>query len=271
MLFFRSVVLVACLMVVSGCGVFRGIPSHGGGKRFDEEQRVVSGAIRQAVAQMDLQDIAGKRVRIEPANMAHSGGASIRFPGPETANIWAELRSNSYRNDLSQPGRQDYDAESSGTGASMTYRLNEYYSPHGSYTNEDLTYLLATLDMKARHDGLMLAGSPEVILYVLVDVLGTNRSRQNLPFNTRDRLAATCELTYYAQDAKTGELIFRTRRASAGALYQELRTLGSTHLNIQRGAYPTEPTAMQLDDTSAATSQPVDPANHIDPNSAATE
>ena len=33
--------LLCALLSAGGCGVFRGIPTHGGGKRFDEEQRVV--------------------------------------------------------------------------------------------------------------------------------------------------------------------------------------------------------------------------------------
>ena len=36
--------MIGVLALGPGCGTFRGLPSHGGGKRFDEEQRVVAGA-----------------------------------------------------------------------------------------------------------------------------------------------------------------------------------------------------------------------------------
>ena len=52
-------VLPVLLVASSGC-VFRDIPSHGGGKRFDEEQRMVAKAIRQAVADMDLSELHGQ-------------------------------------------------------------------------------------------------------------------------------------------------------------------------------------------------------------------
>ena len=42
--------LVLFALVASGCGEMRPVPSHGGGKRFDEEQRAVSSAVETAVA-----------------------------------------------------------------------------------------------------------------------------------------------------------------------------------------------------------------------------
>src|SRR5213075_3294675 len=60
---FALIALVASQLV--GCGDFRGIPTHGGGKRFDEEQRIVAGAIRQTLADLELRELAGKKVHIE--------------------------------------------------------------------------------------------------------------------------------------------------------------------------------------------------------------
>src|SRR3954452_15661818 len=75
-----AVVVFTCA-VAGGCGDFRGIPSHGGGKRFDEEQRVVAGAIRQTLADFDLRELAGKKVQISIECIANDGGGVVTFPG----------------------------------------------------------------------------------------------------------------------------------------------------------------------------------------------
>src|SRR5437773_1009115 len=67
--------------LLTGCGDFRGIPSHGGGKRFDEEQRVVAGTIRQTLADMDLHELTGKKVQIAVESISQDGGAMVSFPG----------------------------------------------------------------------------------------------------------------------------------------------------------------------------------------------
>src|SRR3954468_23847654 len=76
-----AIVVLACALAAGGCGDFRGIPTHGGGKRFDEEQRVVAGAIRRTLADMDLTDLAGKKVTILLDCISQDGGGYITFPG----------------------------------------------------------------------------------------------------------------------------------------------------------------------------------------------
>src|SRR3954449_3683232 len=75
-----AVVVFTCALL-PGCGDFRGIPSHGGGKRFDEEQRVVAGAIRQTLADMEFKELAGKKVQINVEAIATDGGGNVVFPG----------------------------------------------------------------------------------------------------------------------------------------------------------------------------------------------
>jgi hypothetical protein len=92
-----------------------------------------------------------------------------------------------------------------------------------------LAYLRSALTMKAQHCGVNIVGAnPDCVLYVLVDVLGTNRSRNDSFLFWTDRLVASCEMTYYAQDAKTGQLIFRARHASADGEYLERSIIGLT-------------------------------------------
>src|SRR3982750_2553790 len=71
---------------VVGCGDFRGIPSHGGGKRFDEEQRVVAGAIRTTLADMDLKELENKKVAISVECISQDGAATVSFPGINNLN-----------------------------------------------------------------------------------------------------------------------------------------------------------------------------------------
>ena len=57
-----SVVFAVILAMATGC-TFQGIPAHGGGKRFDEEQNIVSKSVIDTVKQIDVSILEGKRVR----------------------------------------------------------------------------------------------------------------------------------------------------------------------------------------------------------------
>lgn len=67
-------VLVASL---SACGTLTGIPSHGGGKRFAIEQRLVSASIRSTLMDIDVSALRGQRVAIIYDIVADEGGGSI--------------------------------------------------------------------------------------------------------------------------------------------------------------------------------------------------
>src|SRR5437867_3315932 len=69
--------LCLCLSMFAGCGAWRGIPTHGGGKRFDEEQRIVAGAIRRTLADMELTELSGKKVAISMECISQDGGGVI--------------------------------------------------------------------------------------------------------------------------------------------------------------------------------------------------
>ena len=118
----------------------------------------------------------------------------------------------------------------------------------------DLAYLHASLEMKARHCGLILgAPDPEVVLYVLVDVLGTNRSHSDNVITTIETLLASCECTYYAQDAKSGKLLFEARRTASEATYKEVRHLAVQQATVSRKLERTAPTPLPIDDPQPTT------------------
>ena len=77
----RTSLLVALMassaLVLSGCGTLTGIPGHGGGKRFVEEQRLVSASIRGSLEAIDVSALRGKRVAMIFSIIADEGGGNI--------------------------------------------------------------------------------------------------------------------------------------------------------------------------------------------------
>jgi hypothetical protein len=257
--------LCLCMSMLAGCGAWRGIPTHGGGKRFDEEQRVVAGAIRRTLADMELTELLGKKVAISMECISQDGGGVISFPGINgvnagvsgsygTGNIVTLTPSN-------QPGGSSVlsDNNSSGAGgnAGVSYAPQVSYSPSVMSSLPDVSYFHAALEMKARHAGLnLVAAEPEAVLYVLVDVLGTNRSRTDAWVWNTETLQAACECTYYALDPKSGQLIFQARRASSEATYRETRHFGVMMPQIDRSIARTPPTPLPVDEPAKPSTQP---------------
>lgn len=71
------VVTVAIATLLAGCGTLTGIPSHGGGKRFAIEQRLVSTTIRGALKQIDLSVLQDQTVFIQLTAVNDQGGGNI--------------------------------------------------------------------------------------------------------------------------------------------------------------------------------------------------
>jgi hypothetical protein len=69
--------LLFLLLGLSGCGTLTGIPSHGGGKRFATEQRLVSASIRSALMDLDVSALQGKRAALVFDLIADEGAGSF--------------------------------------------------------------------------------------------------------------------------------------------------------------------------------------------------
>ncbi|MDP2932768.1 MAG: hypothetical protein Q8N81_01400, partial [bacterium] len=181
----RMATLLACIIAFSGCSTWRGIPSHGGGKRFDEEQRVVAGAIRQAISDMNVCELHGLKIMVAIDAMAQNGGGQLSLPGIDSVSA-------SY-SDIETDGRNSnvYDRKGWSAGASISTNVD--LRPTVFATDGDLKYFEAALSMKLRHSGVgLISKNPDGILYVLVDVLGTNRSRDDSLILWKDNLRGTC-------------------------------------------------------------------------------
>jgi hypothetical protein len=236
----KITILLICVMFFAGCSTWRGIPSHGGGKRFDEEQRVVAGAIRQAVADMNVAELRGLKIIVTIDAMAQNGGGQLNLPGLDSISAGYS--------DLETEGRSSniYDRKGWDAGASISTSTS--LRPTVFATDGDLKYFEAALNMKLLHSGVGFASkNPDCVLHVLVDVLGTNRSRDDSLICWEDKLRATCELTYYAVEPKSNDLFFSARRASAESTYFEKSFLFFNTYNTGRDLEPITPTYMPTD------------------------
>lgn len=73
-----SIILGICMCAaLAACGKLTGIPAHGGGKRFSEEQRLVASAIKLSIEQIDVTSLNGKNVAIVFGLIADEGGGNI--------------------------------------------------------------------------------------------------------------------------------------------------------------------------------------------------
>ncbi|MCE5340491.1 MAG: hypothetical protein LLF92_05110 [Planctomycetaceae bacterium] len=236
----KIAILLICVMFFAGCSTWRGIPSHGGGKRFDEEQRVVASSIRQAIADMNVSELTGMKINVVIDAMAQNGGGQLSLPGLDNISAgYSNTETDGTTNNIYS--RKGWDARGS-------ISTQTDFRPTVFATDGDLKYLESALNMKLLHSGIMFAAkNPDAVLYVLVDVLGTNRSRNDSFICWKDNLRATCELTYYAIEPKSSGMYFAARRASAESTYFEKSILLFNNYASGRSLNTITPTYMPVD------------------------
>ncbi len=250
------VILTVCLMTLlwtAGCNTYRLLPSHGGGKRFDEEQRAISSCIRNTIAQMDLKPLAGQKVNLAIVTVAQNGGASLTMPGIN--NISA-----SYNNNNSKYEAPYMIDSQEGFNASVNFNPNMSAWPTVFPTDQDQMYMESSLQMKLRlQQSQVPVPDPTFMLYVLVDVLGTNRSKTDSIIYSKEVLLATCELTYYIVDLRTGKTIDKAKRVGAQSGYSEAGWFGFVGADVARSTTDLEPIPMPTN----ANDLPVNSSNPI--------
>jgi len=193
--------VITASILITGCATFRPMPTHGGGKRFDEEQRVVSAAVRHAMTKMDLSKLRKRKVAIEVTSLATSGGSDT----------------------LEYPGLKALYAHTGANPLSLSYNLKPKILSKKNLTRQDIEYVEQTLVTQLRVEGYQVTSPEDADLYLvaLVDVLGTNHSRTDFGLGFRDRLAASYEMTYYVVDAKTQKLVSPAKSVGSLADYIE--------------------------------------------------
>jgi hypothetical protein len=205
---------------------------------------------------MDLNSLHGRRVQIVIESLSQDGGGYVlSWPGFQSAGVNGST--NSSESCFTSP---DSFTNGSGAGGYANFGGQVAYVNHSFGSSGDSNYLRASLEMKARLEDIKLvAADPEVLLYILVDVIGTNAAREDLIVYNRMSLRATCEATYYATDAKTGAVILPARRTGNAATYQERHYLAVGDGGISRTleAVPARPLSIAAATTRPATTQPV--------------
>lgn len=243
-------VWLAASLACGGCSQFRGIPTHGGGKRFDEEQRAVAAAVRRTIAAMDLSELSGQRVLLQVTNLVTSGSGTVDFPGPNYVNVGAGMSSQDYdthRETVEGVTDETRNAPTLYNG-SLNYRLSGSYRAANVSTEGDMAYFKAALDMKLRHDGVAIVNDkPDVVLSVLVDVLGINSSQRDYLLATDDELLASCEVTYFAQNVADGSLRFTARQTGSRSSYREQRIRLTTINHVTRDNVYAKPVFYAVD------------------------
>ena len=127
--FFRAFVIISLSAAVSACGTLTGIPSHGGGKRFVIEQRLVSTTIRGAIKQIDLTALRGKTVFLQITSINDQGAGNLvggrasaifALQGISESRPVTTVRNNFRVFDLSNSSRSTTNSSSSSNASSLT-------------------------------------------------------------------------------------------------------------------------------------------------------
>jgi hypothetical protein len=197
-------------LLLCSCTSFRGLPDHGGGKRFDEEQRMISSSIKATIGEINFSVLKGKKVKLIIDGMETSGGGRSSWSGFKHFNPSMNIRE-------AGPG-----TEFTSQNLPMGYTIDSSYTANNNLTSRDMKYLEFILKMRCYMEGVRLVpNGQDVDLLIAVDVLGTNRSRDDHLLFVRDHLHASTEITYCCVNAKTREPILGISSVGSQARYSE--------------------------------------------------
>jgi len=242
-----QVAMVALMLVLSSCSSSRGLPDHGGGKRFDEEQRLISSSIQTAIDAMDFSVLKGKKVKLVIDGVESSGGGRSTWPGIRHFSPSWNIRE-------AGPG-----VEFTTENYPLGYNVDASYTANNNLTSRDMKYLEFILKMRCQLEGIQLVpNNQDVNLLVAIDVMGTNRSRDDHILVVRDHLQASTEITYCCIDAKTRKVLLGKSKVGSEATYSEnwvrLTNIKGKSRELKQG----RPTSYQL-------TAPIEQVAHLEP------
>lgn len=227
----RWLCLSLALTILAGCGTWTPLPSHGGGRRFAVEQALVSAAARSAVSQLPLQDLRGQSVNVE-VHIIHDEGSGFITGGRPLA---SDFMSGSAS--IAQATARGSRTTSLTSGLSTTIRGNEYQN-NLYISTSDRAFLLSIIQSIFRRNNINIANDREetspgsnpptanILLEIIVDVFGINRSRSDFIITNAENLEAVTSLEYTISELRLGGAR-RSGRTSAQATYRENYVLWS--------------------------------------------
>ena len=174
------------------CGTYTPFPSHGGGKRFAVEQMLVSAVSKKAITDLPIDVIKGKKVLLETSVVYDEGGGFNNGGRP-------------YLNEVISGVYQDTKARATSTttttlGASVS-RGDRSYIKDLSLNNSDSRHFSNLLLTSLIRNNVLVnptqsEGEPEYMIEVIVDILGTVRSKTDWAITNSENLKAIISLEY---------------------------------------------------------------------------
>jgi hypothetical protein len=162
------------ILLLTGCA-FRGIPSHGGGKRFYPEQEIIARASRGVVDEIPWRNLQGKKATLWLYSLGDAGGGVSKGGGFDWGGAVGSFLGRS-----EQRGQTSVGSRSSVEGIII----------EGLVKN-----------------GIRFVDDPdeaEIDIYAMVDSFGTNRWRFDVVIYATENLSAQVKMHAFAVDRKLG-------------------------------------------------------------------
>lgn len=225
--------VVVGLLACAGCGRFRGIPGHGGGKRFFIEQELVAASARAAAKDINVSALKGRRCAVYITTMGDQGAGNIiggKYSWDSLLRGSYDISPTQYTDNKLPTGiafPQDSDVFTRGWGLSVGSGAEAVWP--GILRSEafinplDVMFLNAVIREAFALKGLVLVTPAEanVDIYVTVDAFGTCRDRFEMHVYNKEILKAKTSLSVTAFERMTRKVILRPTTTAFEGIYTE--------------------------------------------------
>ncbi|MEK8050156.1 hypothetical protein AACH10_07890 [Ideonella sp. DXS22W] len=207
-----------------GCGTFTALPAHGGGKRFAIEQALVSAAAKKVIGDLPLDTLRNRRILLETTVVNDEGGGAVNGGRPYLADALSHTV-----------------PHARGVTGFTALRNDNTYIKDASFNNSDGRQFANLLASALVRQNVMLnpnpesEGEPEFFVEVIVDVLGTWRSRTDWLVSNTERLQAIVSVEYVISPMKPDGGPRRVGKVGWEAEYREsyVGWMGPAHSDIE--------------------------------------
>ena len=253
------VALAASLTMLCGCGTVRGIPFHGGGKRFFIEQELVAATARATAKDINVAPLKGQKCALYVISMGDQGSGSliggryaidalIRGSYDNSASVITEsdfpilpstatttttdgvgaLLSTAVTNStapINAPSRTKQETRGPGFSTGGGARLNwpGDYRAEAFINPKDALFLNAVINEALALKGVLVVPpqAADVDVYVTVDAFGTCRDRTEFLVYNAETLTAKTGMSMCAFDRRNGKLLLPPTTSVFEAVYKE--------------------------------------------------
>ena len=229
---------------LSACDVLTGIPGHGGGKRFSDEDSLLSSSLRSSLAVIDVSALKGERVAIVFSVLDSDKEEGSIVGG--RASLGAITASGGLKVSPTETGTDQFEVYQLVPENAATLDINSLPTIKDEYTEKtrehqesqhaDLVYQglsdYSVLPVSKAHARLLTSltrnylilngigvttpqdARASVILYVTIDILGAERKLADLAANDNDRQEIETAIEVFAVD-RSGRIVMRPQVSSS--------------------------------------------------------